>query len=59
MAAERAIGGLCAPHKKGGRHVATAAFKSREETPKEGMCGTAMPHRNNIGLIAGSCKRIF
>ena len=33
-------------HKKGGRP--RAAFKSREETPKEGMCGQTAPHRNKI-----------
>ncbi len=35
-----------AARKKGGRPK--AAFKSREETPKEGMCGHSAPHHNKI-----------
>jgi hypothetical protein len=40
--------------KKGGRPK--AAFKSREETPKEGMCGQSAPHRSNLVVRRGKSK---
>jgi hypothetical protein len=30
--------------------------ESREETPKEGICGRSMPHRNNIHFRSIKCK---
>ncbi len=36
-----------------------AAFKSREETPKEGICGRSMPHRNNIESATLPCKHFL
>jgi len=30
--------------------------ESREETPKEGICGRSMPHRNNIHFSRIKCK---